>query len=599
MYGLDGRHAYTRWVAAYDVLSASDRTAIRECVAGMPGGILFSLMLTATEAGSTGPGDHPQRALASLQAQLFPHWEVLATAAALSGEVDRRHVALPAGDGDPLRLYNEALARARGRYVVLLPPGAVLAEHALFVLAHALLAEPELELVFTDEDRLDRAGERHSPRFKTAWDPDRMLGCDAVGHLAALRTETVRALGGMRPAPGKRRPAAEAELAHYDLVLRLGEAVPPSRIGHLPAVLCHRLDAADPGWDAAAARDIVRRHLEETGVAGATVEPAPLSPACSRVLRPLPRPAPAVSVIVPTRDAATLLARCAEGVLARTDYAPLELLLVDNDSRDPEALALLARLAEDPRVRVLPFSGPFNFAAMNNAAVREARGEVVVLLNNDTEVIEPDWLTELVALAARPEIGAVGAKLLYADGRVQHCGITLGPDWSLIHQLRLSGRFDAGPNRELAVTRSVSAVTAACLACRRAVYLEAGGLDEENLKVAFNDVDFCLRLGDRGYRILVTPFAELLHLESVSRGYDLTPAKQAENARETRNFRRIWDPVLDTDPYHNANLVFRWEDTVLATPPRWPRPWHAPWRDTMAGRPPALSGRAAVRPPGV
>jgi GT2 family glycosyltransferase len=210
---------------------------------------------------------------------------------------------------------------------------------------------------------------------------------------------------------------------------------------------------------------------------------------------------------------------------------------------------------------------------MNNHAVREARGEVVVLLNNDIDVISPDWLTELVSHALRPDVGAVGAKLLYADGRVQHCGITLGPGWALIHQLRLSDRFDPGPGGELALTRTVLAVTGACMAFRKRVFLEVGGLDETNFSIAFNDIDLCLRMGDFGYRVVCTPFAELFHLESATRGYDDTPEKQAMNRREAETFCRIWGPLLDADPFHNPNVVFRWEDSILADPPRRLRPW--------------------------
>ena len=222
---------------------------------------------------------------------------------------------------------------------------------------------------------------------------------------------------------------------------------------------------------------------------------------------------------------------------------------------------------------MLPYAGAFNFAAMNNAAIAQARGEVIVLLNNDTDVLDPGWLAEMVSHALRPEIGAVGAKLLYGDGRVQHCGITLGPDWSLIHQLRLSDRFDPGPDGELALVRTVSAVTGACMAFRASVFSEVGGLDADRFKIAFNDVDLCLRMGDHGYRIVCTPFAELLHLESVTRGHDDTPEKQQLNALETQAFRALWDPLLDADPFHNPNVVFRWEEAVLAAPPRRTRPW--------------------------
>ena len=210
----------------------------------------------------------------------------------------------------------------------------------------------------------------------------------------------------------------------------------------------------------------------------------------------LPDPPPLVSVIIPTRDRASLLARSAWGVLARTDYHPLELLIVDNDSREAETAAVLADLAQDARVRVLHHPGGFNFAAINNHAVQEARGEIVVLLNNDVDVIRPDWLGEMVGQALRPDVGAVGAKLLYADGRLQHGGVVLGPGLAATHILRLAERDDPGVNGQLALARSLLCVTGACLAMRRAVFLEVGGLNAERLGIAFNDLDLCLRVGE-------------------------------------------------------------------------------------------------------
>ena len=299
-------------------------------------------------------------------------------------------------------------------------------------------------------------------------------------------------------------------------------------------------------------------------------------PEAWRALWPLPAVPPLVSVIVPTRDRAGLLATCAEGVLHRTDYPALELLIVDNDSEEPATRDLFARLAQDPRVRILPAPGPFNYAALNNRAVAEARGEVVVLLNNDIDVIGPGWLREMVAQALRPEIGAVGARLLYADGRVQHGGVVVGLGGVAGHYLLGAAREDPGYFGSLVLARSASAVTAACLALRREVYLAVGGMDAAELPVAFNDVDLCLRIGATGRRILWTPFAELYHLESVSRGSDTTAARASAFAREIGTMRRRWGPVLARDPCHNPNLDVEGPRPALAAaPPRF-QPWVTP-----------------------
>ncbi len=561
--------AYASWVRTYDTLSDSDRIAISGCVGRLSRRPLFSVV--AVNPASTGAS---LRTIDSVRTQLYPYWELLASPVLLSGWSDPRVVPVDGSPGDPLQFYNAALAKASGEFILILPADSILAAHAIFELAHAAITCPDVDMIFSDEDRIDAAGQRSQPSFKTDWDPDLMLARDAVGAVAALRTSTARRMLGMRG--GMPNAITSYDLLQYDLVLRLGEDVLPGKIHHIPAILCHRPRVDSVEVDPEAARGVVRRHLTETGFDKARVEAAPLAPACNRVVRGLPVPAPLVSIIVPTRDRPDLLARCADGVLSRTDYPSLELIVVDNDSVEDATRVLLSELSQDPRVHVLAIPGPFNYSALNNVAAAAARGAVLVMLNNDTDVISPDWLTELVSHAVRPEIGAVGAKLLYQDGRVQHCGITLGPGWSLIHQLRLSRRDDPGPLGELALVRTVSAVTAACMAIRKSVFLEAGGFDAQHFPTAFSDVDLCLRLGDYGYRVICTPFAELYHLESLSRGYDDTPEKQAITNQAGENFRTLWEPLLETDPYHNPNLHFQWEDTKFAMPPRRQRPWRSP-----------------------
>jgi GT2 family glycosyltransferase len=292
------------------------------------------------------------------------------------------------------------------------------------------------------------------------------------------------------------------------------------------------------------------------------------------VIFSIPEPPPLVSVIVATRDRPDLLSRCADGVLRQTDYPQIELLIVDNESRDPQATGLLGRLAAEPRVRVLHHPGSFNYSGLNNIAVQQARGEVIVMLNNDIEIIGPDWLRELVSHAVRPDVGIVGAKLLYRDGRLQHGGVVLEPGPLAVHLMRLVERWAPGPFGELAVARDVSAVTGSCLAIRRAIFDEIGGLDAVALPVAFNDIDLCLRARAHGYRVIWTPHAELLHLESASRGYEDTPIKQARLRSELQALVRTWGAMAEEDPFLNPNLYYHFEGGVsLASPPRRAKPW--------------------------
>ena len=561
---------YSEWVQAHDTLGESDRQAIRDGVRRLPRSPMFSVVLLPTPDGAVSAA---HASVASVRGQLYPHWELWVPRGAEPAEAngDKRLRIIPADTtptADHVGLFNAAVGAADGEFILPLPPDAIMAEHALYELAVAIGTDPDADLLYTDEDRVDASGTRCTPHFKTGWDPDLMLGRDAVGLLVAYRAALLERLGGMRsPSPG-------VGLAIYELSLRAGFAASPVHIHHVPAVLCHRRGGSDasPGWDAEGAREIVRRHLAGS-CTKASVVAAPLAPAWNRIVYDVPDPAPLVSVQVPTRDRADLLQRCAEGVLSRTDYPAIELLIMDNDSREPATVELFRRLSQDPRVRVLPCPGVFNYSAMNNSGAREARGEVLVLLNNDADPIRADWLREMVAHAVRPDVGVVGAKLLYADGRVQHGGMVLGPGVWPAHQLRFADRLDPGPGGELALTRTVSSVTGACLALRRAVFSEVGGLNEE-LRVAFGDVDLCLRLGDHGYRVVWTPFAELFHLEGASRGPDSESPDKLELAeQEAKYFGRFWASLLDADPFHNRNVIYGWDSSILAAPPRYERPW--------------------------
>lgn len=562
MHSYRDRSRYSKWVQLHDTLTDQDRVLISALIPRLRFNPFFSFIFLLGHDNKASI----ESVLASLSGQIYPTWEVWVPHGNCGLIVDNDRVHQSPTDGDLAAHFNGALANATGDFIVPLPTDVVLPEHALFELAWAINEAPQAAIFYTDEDQLDSAGSRHAPRLKTAWDPDLALCRDALGLLVAYRKEEVETVGGMPPVPPL------ATLATYALCLRVSAAVLPTRIRHVPEILCHRrLDPdAQPVWDAEQARDILREHLARVGD-GSSVIPSTLAPQWSRLVRRFPPQLPSVSILVPTRDQADLLTRCTDAVLARTNYPNLELIIIDNGSSEPKAVSLLQRVSCDSRVRVLHRPGPFNFSALNNDAAREARGEILVLLNNDTDVLSPDWLRELVSHAIRPEIGIVGAKLLYPDRLVQHSGIVFDGrgEWPVIHQLRLSTSSDPGPDGELALVRNVSAVTGACLAIRRSVFFEIGGLNEEHFSVGYNDIDLCLRAGDHGYRVLVTPFAELLHLESATRGDGSEDAeKHLRDLRETRWFRATWGSLLTADPFHNPNIAYGWEGTDLAFPPR-------------------------------
>ncbi len=576
--------AYRDWILAHDTLTEADRAGIAEHVARMLNPPKISVVMAAYAT----PAALIRAAIASVQAQLYPHWELCIADDGSPGEAlwrvledcarkDRRiRVIRRPENGQITAATNSALALATGDFVAFMDHDDLLTEHALYLVAATVEQHPDASLIYSDEDKIDERGLRSQPYFKTGWNAELMLGQNMVNHLAVYRRSLIEDLGGLRE-------GFEGAQDH-DLALRAAERVGPDRIRHIPWVLYHwRWRGRQGSFSrrqaeacADAARRAVGAHLILTDQDGATVSNQPGAARWLRVHRALPSPPPLVSIIVPTRDRLDLLARCAEGVLHGTDYGQLELIIVDNGSVEPETLAHFDMLVADPRVRLLPAPGPFNFSALMNRAVAEARGEIILLLNNDISMIGPDWLSEMVSHAVRPSVGAVGARLLYPDGTIQHAGVVLGTGGVAGHlHVGAPGEY-SGYQGHLRLTRNVSAVTAACLALRRTVWDEVGGMDAENLTIAFNDVDLCLKIRGRGYDIIWTPFAELYHHESASRGLDLEPAAAARFQGEIATMRARWGDVLDNDPFYGPVFDMRFTNYRPADLPKRLAPWLKP-----------------------
>lgn len=287
-----------------------------------------------------------------------------------------------------------------------------------------------------------------------------------------------------------------------------------------------------------------------------------------RVRYALPTPPPLVSLIIPTRNGLKFIRQCIGSIIEKTTYPNYELLVVDNGSDDPEVLSYFDSQSSDPRIRIIRDDRPFNFSALNNSAVAIANGELIDLVNNDIEVISPDWLTEMASHALRPEAGAVGARLWYPNDTLQHGGIILGIAGWAGHAHKGFSKGSFGYFGRMALISGFSAVTAACLVVKKSVYEQVGGLNERDLKIAYSDVDFCLRLQQAGYRNIWTPYADLYHHESVTRGYEDTPEKQARFAEELNYMRQTWGKLLETDPSYSPNLTLDHEDFSYAWPPR-------------------------------
>jgi GT2 family glycosyltransferase len=276
---------------------------------------------------------------------------------------------------------------------------------------------------------------------------------------------------------------------------------------------------------------------------------------------PIPDPAPLVSLVIPTRDRRVLTETCVRSILEKTTYSPYEILIIDNGSVEPDSLEFFRQIQqEDSRVRVIRYDAPFNYSAINNHAVTHCRGTVLGLVNNDIEVIDPGWLTEMASHVLRPDIGCVGAKLYYSNDTIQHAGVIVGLGGVAGHSHKHYDRHSAGYFHRLVLIQNLSAVTAACLLVRREVFEAVGGLDAEALTIAFNDVDFCLKVQAKGFRNLWTPYAELYHHESVSRGTEDNPEKQRRFQNEIDTMKQRWKTDRLYDPFYSPNLTRDAED---------------------------------------
>jgi O-antigen biosynthesis protein len=563
---------YADWCARFDSLGADETNALAQRLSqldALPHRPTLALLLPAA-GGSL--AEH-QRFHAALLSQIDPRWAVLVgNAPGDAAEVAGHWRAAAASDprigvvdvpGHGAACRQALLQAAPAGWVAFTDASEVWRPHATLLLAEAAAHFSAAQLVYADEDSTSTDGERQHPRFKCDWNPELLLSHDAIGRPALWRAAHLREIGvsGSVPEDGWR----------HDLMLRATEALDARQVIHVPHVLCHR--AAPAAHEPTASVPAVQAHLDRSGQR-ARAEAMPGFDGV-RVRFALPTPSPQVTIIIPTRNGLDLLRQCVDSITGRSTYRAYEIVIVDNGSDDADCLAWMAQAAADPRIRVRRDDRPFNFAALNNAAIADATSEFVALVNNDIEVITPGWLEEMVSLAARPGVGAVGARLWYSDGTLQHGGVITGIGASAGHAHKKLTRDDPGMMGRAQRLQTLSAVTAACLVVRRSAYLQVGGMDGSAFAVAFNDVDFCLKLRAAGLRNVWTPFAELYHHESVSRGRDRDPANRDRFARELAALQARWGEALLNDPAYNPNLTVSNENFALADPPRVSllRPW--------------------------
>lgn len=413
-------------------------------------------------------------------------------------------------------------------------------------------------------------GERNHPWFKPVWDIDLFIGADifTAGAIfgAAIVEDALTLLSLVEVAQ---------PLDWYALTASIALATEQRKgcVTHLPRVLYHRASHCVASPEQAipsTQREQAIATLCQSLASGSTVSKVPDYPALLRAHWPLPKDLPRVSLIVPTRDQYKLLHTCIEGLLNDTDYPNLEIIVVDNQSSDPQTLAYLAELTTRG-VTVLAHPYPFNYSTINNRAVQSATGELIGLVNNDIEIIDSGWLKEMVAQLLRPGVGVVGAKLLWPNRMVQHSGVVVGVNGLAAHTGNNWAEADPGYLAFNQICRKQSAVTAACLLTTKLAYFKLEGLNEQNYPVAFNDIDFCLRAGKFDLNIVWTPFAKLIHAESASRGKDISPEKKLRAAYEQSNFKRSWTHSGWQDAYYSPSLSLDYLSGPyggLAFPPR-------------------------------
>lgn len=451
---------------------------------------------------------------------------------------------------------NEALSMAEGEFVALLDHEDVLPPYALFEIVKTINKNEDADFIYSDEDMITSdGGTRIDPHFKPDWSPDMLRSFNYITHLSVFRKDLLEKVGYFRE--------GYEGSQDYDLILRATERA--RRIIHIPKVLYHwRLSNTSVAGNAyvklyayESAKKALCDHLARTGLKG-KVENGPFQ-GYYRIIYKL-EDNPMVSIIIPNRDHLNELKRCITSILNKSTYNNYEIIIVENGSKDENTFEYYKELSRYKIVRIITWAEPFYYSTVNNFAVRQARGKILLFLNNDTEVINSDWLESMLEHSLRKDVGAVGAKLYYPDGKIQHGGVILGIGGVAGHSHKYFFKDSFGYKGRLKIIHNLSAVTGACLMTRKEVFEEVGGFEEE-FAMAFNDVDLCLKMRQKGYYIVWTPYAELYHHESKTRGYDDTHEKKERFRREVWLFQRKWKDVLAKgDPYYNPNLTLDRED---------------------------------------
>jgi len=567
------RNDYTKWIKKFDTLSGNELKKIEQSQFGFSKKPLISIIMPVFNP----KPEWLEQAIESVCRQSYPFWE-LCIADDASTNADIRKILIRFSTKDPRikvvfreknghisACSNSALEIATGDWIALLDHDDMISSTALYWNVEAINKDDDIRLIYSDEDKINRSGIRSDPYFKSDWNLDLFYSHNMFSHIGVYHAGIVRQAGGFR--------IGFEGSQDYDLALRCIELIESKQIYHIPRVLYHwRIHNKSTAYSVKSkpyAMKVGEAALNEHFLRCDIKAEAQLIEHGYKICYKIPQDIPLVSIIIPTKDGLSLIRQCIESIVNLTSYQKYEIIVVDNGTKDPGTLAYLNKQKkENDYLRVIRSDGPFNYSALNNLAVREANGELIALLNNDVQVISKEWLTEMVRLAIQPGIGAVGAKLYYPDDTVQHAGIILG-----LGKDRIAGcahnrisKKNNGYFGRASLTNSFLAVTGACLVVKKSLYEKINGFDEVHLPVSYNDVDFCLRLVESGYRNVFTPFAELYHQESASRGNKNLLHDFDKSSLDY--FRKRWSHLILNDPSYNPNLTLDFSDFSYAWPPR-------------------------------
>lgn len=567
---------YSNWASQFATPTNSEIRRLKKGLKRAPLSPLISIVLPTYDSDL----NYLQKAVMSVLKQSYKKWELCVVDDASSSSslityltelatVDSRiKVVFRSVNGHISAASNSGIEASSGDFLTFLDHDDELATDALLTFVSELNKNNDLVFAYSDEDKIDEYGVRSEPHFKPDFNETLATAYNYFCHMSFYKSSLVKDLGGLR---------SEFDGAQdYDLALRVIQSCSAEQIVHIPKILYHwrkteistASSLGNKAYAQSAGLRAVSSYLDEVAPT-AKAMPNPELPQYTRVIYSV-QGNPKVTIIIPTRDQSQILKVCIDSILKKTKYVNFEIVIVDNGSKESKTKKYLDSVQRDSRVVVVHYPHEFNYSKINNFAVGKTKSDYICLLNNDVEVVSPDWLYEMLSHAQRPGVGAVGARLWYPNGQLQHGGVVLGLGGVAGvagHAHKYISRSDPGYMGRAKLAQEFSAVTAACLVVARESFELVGGLTED-LKVAFNDVDFCLKLVERGYRNVWTPFAELIHHESLSRGLDTTKIQIKRAAGEVLYMRNRWNKILDCDPAYNRNLTKNHEDFSLAWPPR-------------------------------